>query len=498
MTQNFDEIQECPHCQTNKELKADLQFLFSECCGYALCESCTSQVFSKNATLRCPNCNEAVNKRKYSKNRLSTQQFQNEASKRTHIHQSCNLRLEDFNNSIIEWNHYLEFVEDLVYDLSHGTADQRKKAEQTFTEWKAKNRDLIAKNKDREFEENLMNINLNEHGNDNANTNSSTKQTNTNTNDALQNAPVQHPAHAICIDRTESQQNKKRKNGNSTNTNSHVLQSLLNRPNRTTNQYNIAGYNVNIRIQGQTLQQIPNSIGSVSTENTQHKPSIWNQTEALTQHNTLNTNSRKRKFNNTNTNTLPTKKRKMKSRQSPQHLLQNTTTKQPTEANAADTKCGLKRRASSPPAQPQPAAKPQEIAAKKSQSEAPLSRPKPIKYHATTQTDSNVNIDEGNGNERTGPIEEDDQLQNIQSIEKTEWSEKDCAKWVGSLGNAYKQYMESFIHNGIDGGLLGELDHDDLKIITHLKLHRKKILMAWRQLQNTSYNLEAQELNPWK
>eukprot|EP01084_Bolivina_argentea_P192368 330270_1 len=147
MTQNFDEIQECPHCQTNKELKADLQFLFSECCGYALCESCTSQVFSKNVTLRCPNCNEAVNKRKYSKNRLSTQQFQNEASKRTHIHQSCNLRLEDFNNSIIEWNHYLEFVEDLVYDLSHGTADQRKKAEQTFTEWKAKNRDLIAKNK---------------------------------------------------------------------------------------------------------------------------------------------------------------------------------------------------------------------------------------------------------------------------------------------------------------------------------------------------------------
>eukprot|EP01083_Nonionella_stella_P150936 481613_1 len=124
---------------------------------------------------------------------------------------------------------------------------------------------------------------------------------------------------------------------NNTNTNGasmqnvHALQSLLNRPNRTTNnQYNIAGYNVNI--QSQTPQQIrnntvlpvnpnnPNPFGPVSTStsnnntsssenttenttttntastssNTQLKPSIWNQTEpqiASSNTNNVNTNS---------------------------------------------------------------------------------------------------------------------------------------------------------------------------------------------------------------
>ena len=150
----FDEIRECPHCHTNKELNANLEFLFSECCGYALCQSCTSQIFSKNATLRCPNCNETVNKKKYSKNRLSTQQFQNEASKRTQIHQACNLIESDF-ESKREWNDYLEFVEDLVYDLSHGTGEQRKRAEQTFKEWRAKNNAKIEKNRDRILKEQM-------------------------------------------------------------------------------------------------------------------------------------------------------------------------------------------------------------------------------------------------------------------------------------------------------------------------------------------------------
>eukprot|EP01084_Bolivina_argentea_P115213 204923_1 len=60
-----------------------------------------------------------------------------------------------------------------------------------------------------------------------------------------------------------------------------------------------------------------------------------------------------------------------KSRQAPQHLLPNTT----------DTNRGLKRRASGPPAPQLPAKRPK--IAPKSQSLAPLNRPKPIKSQAT-------------------------------------------------------------------------------------------------------------------
>merc|ERR1712039_720033 len=106
---------------------------------------------------------------KYSKNRLSTQQFQQEATKRTHIHQACNLIETDF-ESKKEWNDYLEFVEDLVYDLSHGSGDQRKKAEQTFKEWRRKNNSKIEKNRDRILKEQMKAQNdsfYNEQGDEN-------------------------------------------------------------------------------------------------------------------------------------------------------------------------------------------------------------------------------------------------------------------------------------------------------------------------------------------
>ena len=214
--QNFDEIQECPHCHTNKELKSDLQFLFSECCGYALCESCTSQIFSKNTSLRCPNCNETVNKKKYSKNRLSTQQFQNEASKRTSIHKACNLRKNDF-ETLSKWNDYLEFVEDLVYDLSHGTGQERKAAEERLKKWKIKNHEKIERNRDLEYQEQMKASDEKENGllnnkNNNNKDNDGDISMNNNLNNNINNPgntasihPVfSHMLGAICIDRNDS------------------------------------------------------------------------------------------------------------------------------------------------------------------------------------------------------------------------------------------------------------------------------------------------------
>lgn len=200
--QNFDEIQECPHCHTNKELKSDLTFLFSECCGYALCESCTTQIFSKNTSLRCPNCNETVNKKKYSKNRLSTQQFQHEGSKRETIHKSCNLRRDDFEN-LKQWNDYLEFVEDLVYDLSHGTGQERKAAEERFKIWRVKNADKIEKNKDIEMTESIKRAHELEYGKQNDNEDDIKMKDNVNHNN---NTASIHPvfsraAPTNCIDK---------------------------------------------------------------------------------------------------------------------------------------------------------------------------------------------------------------------------------------------------------------------------------------------------------
>eukprot|EP01083_Nonionella_stella_P255281 876412_1 len=67
--------------------------------------------------------------------------------------------------------------------------------------------------------------------------------------------------------------------------------------------------------------------------------------------------------------------------------------------------------------------------------------------------------------------------------DKTTWSTSECAEWVGSLGDAYKQYTKSFVYHSIDGELLDDLDDDLLKEIIDSGLHRRKITLAWRKLQ---------------
>eukprot|EP01083_Nonionella_stella_P188740 696394_1 len=71
----------------------------------------------------------------------------------------------------------------------------------------------------------------------------------------------------------------------------------------------------------------------------------------------------------------------------------------------------------------------------------------------------------------------------LNETDKRKWSANDCAQWIGGLGNSYKQYMETFIDNAIDGVLLSQLDDEALKEIVQSRLHRMKILSTWHQLQ---------------
>eukprot|EP01083_Nonionella_stella_P039887 108497_1 len=71
----------------------------------------------------------------------------------------------------------------------------------------------------------------------------------------------------------------------------------------------------------------------------------------------------------------------------------------------------------------------------------------------------------------------------LNKIEKRKWSTNDCAQWIGSLGNSYRQYTQLFIDNGVDGMLLNQLDDDVLKEIVKSRIHRMKVLSSWNQLQ---------------
>merc|ERR1712048_912123 len=83
-------------------------------------------------------------------------------------------------------------------------------------------------------------------------------------------------------------------------------------------------------------------------------------------------------------------------------------------------------------------------------------------------------------------IEQQPKEEEPQIIEKKKWTAKQCSEWVGSLGDKYKQYIDAFVDNGVDGELLGEIADEELKEIVASGLHRKKILTAWNKLQQES------------
>eukprot|EP01083_Nonionella_stella_P156625 507419_1 len=61
-------------------------------------------------------------------------------------------------------------------------------------------------------------------------------------------------------------------------------------------------------------------------------------------------------------------------------------------------------------------------------------------------------------------------------------SAKEVADWIGALGPAYKQYMNRFIEDAIDGCLMNELDERSLSEIVTQRIHGKKIMREWNEL----------------
>ena len=108
--------------------------------------------FSQEKQVKCSSCGELLRKSKYKKERLSTQQFNNEATNRDRVGKFCNLRQQDFETKK-EWNDYLEKVEDMVFDLTYGSPKEKQDADQRLTNFAKKYAKEIQLNKEIEIQE---------------------------------------------------------------------------------------------------------------------------------------------------------------------------------------------------------------------------------------------------------------------------------------------------------------------------------------------------------
>ncbi|ETO30466.1 hypothetical protein RFI_06651 [Reticulomyxa filosa] len=160
--ESFFDAEECPHCNTSKLIKPDLVFLFSECCGYVLCEQCLNGAFKSNPFMHCGNCNNKISKKSFKSESLSLQKFKTQSDARRRVNGMLNLRSTDF-ASQKEWDDFLERVEDLVYGLTYGNSNERSNAENELKKLQHKYETLIAKNQaldvEREQKQKIMEMN---------------------------------------------------------------------------------------------------------------------------------------------------------------------------------------------------------------------------------------------------------------------------------------------------------------------------------------------------
>eukprot|EP00486_Rosalina_sp_Unknown_P013808 CAMPEP_0201597288 /NCGR_PEP_ID=MMETSP0190_2-20130828/193838_1 /ASSEMBLY_ACC=CAM_ASM_000263 /TAXON_ID=37353 /ORGANISM="Rosalina sp." /LENGTH=159 /DNA_ID=CAMNT_0048058217 /DNA_START=269 /DNA_END=748 /DNA_ORIENTATION=- len=97
-------------------------------------------------------------------------------------------------------------VEDLVYDLSHGTGQERKAAEERFKKWRAENHEKIEKNKNLEYEESMKRAHEEEFGIDADEDDDSKMKDMSNGMNNMGNTASIHPVFShmvpsVCIDK---------------------------------------------------------------------------------------------------------------------------------------------------------------------------------------------------------------------------------------------------------------------------------------------------------
>ncbi|XP_043930418.1 CDK-activating kinase assembly factor MAT1 [Protopterus annectens] len=134
--------QSCPRCKTTKYRNPSLKLMVNVC-GHTLCENCVDLLFVRGSG-NCPDCNTPLRKNNFRVQLFEDPTVDKEVEIRKKVLKMYNKREEDF-TSLVEYNDYLEEVEEIVYNLTYNVdlESTKRKMEQ----YQKDNKDVIQKNK---------------------------------------------------------------------------------------------------------------------------------------------------------------------------------------------------------------------------------------------------------------------------------------------------------------------------------------------------------------
>lgn len=157
---DYQEQKECALCgkaegdSSNLTSQSQLQTNATVGCGHQFCISCIESQLSRQRQFPCPICETLVKRVNLSTRTLDDVLCEKDTSWRHRILRTFNKTQEDF-SSLLEYNDYLEEVEDMIYSIVHEeqTADENKaKLKECYDIDKEAIKKRLAKKTDKDYE----------------------------------------------------------------------------------------------------------------------------------------------------------------------------------------------------------------------------------------------------------------------------------------------------------------------------------------------------------
>ncbi|MCJ1431844.1 TFIIH/NER complex subunit [Xylographa pallens] len=107
----------CPVCKSSRYLNPKMRFLINPECYHRMCESCVDRIFSQGPA-PCPiaGCGRTLRKARFRRQTFEDLKVERECDIRARIEKIFNRREDEF-TSLRAYNDYLEFKEDITFNL---------------------------------------------------------------------------------------------------------------------------------------------------------------------------------------------------------------------------------------------------------------------------------------------------------------------------------------------------------------------------------------------
>lgn len=143
----IDKDDMCPVCKMMRYLNPDMEFLINPECYHSMCTGCVNRLFNDGPN-QCPyaGCHKTLRRKGFKTAFFGDLAVEREVDLRRRVNSVFNQVEDDF-ETLLDYNNYLQMVEDLTFDLVNGSDQKRREAEAQLLQWEMDHKPDIERNR---------------------------------------------------------------------------------------------------------------------------------------------------------------------------------------------------------------------------------------------------------------------------------------------------------------------------------------------------------------